>query len=162
MELRDADERGKLQFDYAWKWFESAAKQRMIMFNYYLVIIGILANALVISYKEGYLSITIAIAFMGILTSFGFLSFDVRNRNMAAIGENLLEKLENQVIFPPEFVDDQGNKMGPLSVERREGMRENQKRTWKANLLKHKYWIRGIQIAFALCFFIAILMAIWL
>jgi len=30
MEMREIDERDKLQFDYAWKWFESHQRQRMI------------------------------------------------------------------------------------------------------------------------------------
>ena len=154
------EEKVKLRFDYAWKWFESAARQRMVLFNYYLIITGILTNALVISYKEGYVAITVGIGFMGILTSLGFLSFDVRNRGMAKTGEDILEKLENDVIFPGEFVDEDGKKMGPLTVEREKGMREGQKRTWKANLLKHKYWIWSIQGAFALLFLMAIFMAI--
>jgi len=159
MGLRQVDERAKLQFDYGWKWFESAARQRMTMFNYYLIITGILANALVVSYKEGYSVITVAIGVIGILTSLGFLSFDVRNRGMAAIGEDILEKLENEVIFPEDFVNNKGEKLGPLCVERRKEMREGQKRPLRSNVLKHKYWIWLIQAAFALFFLMAIFMA---
>lgn len=152
-------EKVKLQFDYAWKWFDSAARQRMILFNYYLIITGILANVVVLSYKEGYVSITVSIGIIGTLTSLGFLSFDVRNRNMATRGEDVIEKLEKEVIFK-DFVDEQGNEMGPLCVERRLGMRQDQKPTLRAYLLKHKYWIRGIQIVFALFFILMIFMVI--
>jgi hypothetical protein len=34
-------------------------------------------------------------------------------------------------------------------------MREGDKRTIWANILKHKYWIRGIQIAVAIAFALA-------
>jgi hypothetical protein len=161
MELREVDERVKLQFDYGWKWFDSCAKARMTMFYYYLIIVGILANALVLSYKEGYSAITVGIAFMGVLTSFGFMCSEIRNRGTIGIGEDVLEKLENDVIFPDDFVDDAGNKLGLLTVERKKGMRHGQRRSFKANLLKHTYWILLIQAAFALCFLLAITMAIF-
>lgn len=154
------EEKVKLRFDYAWKWFESAARQRMVLFNYYLIITGILANAFVVSYKEGYAAISVAIGIMGILTSCGFLSFDVRNRNMATRGEDVLEKLEKEVIFGQDFVDERGNEMGPLCVDRRLKMRQGQKPTLRAYLLKHKYWIRGIQTVFAVLWLLAILMTI--
>lgn len=130
------------------------------MFYYYLIITGILANALVVSYKEGYSAITVAIGAIGMITSLGFLSFDVRNRGMAAIGEDILEKLESEMIFSEDFVNDKGEKLGPMCVERRKKMREGQKRPLRSNVLKHKYWIWSIQTAFALFFLMMILMAI--
>jgi len=160
MELREINERDKLQFDYAWKWFESHQKQRMIMFYYYCIIVGILANALVASYKESYSAIRIPIGIMGFVTSFAFFFFDIRNRGMTRVGEDVLEKLENEVIFPEDFVDKDGNKMGPLSVERRMAMREGQKQTLKGKILKHKWWIRGMQLIVALYFLIIVIKAI--
>ena len=161
MEMREVDERDKLQFDYAWKWFESAAKQRMILFHYYLIIVGILANAIVLSYKESYFGMVISVGIIGIFTSLAFFFFDIRNRGMAKLGEDILEKLENEVIFPPEFVDKNGNKIGPLSVERRIGMREGQKYTFKCLFIKHKYWIRGMEIIIALFFLFVVIMAVF-
>jgi hypothetical protein len=157
MELRKIDDRDKLQFDYAWKWFESHQRQRMIMFYYYCIIVGVLANALVYSYKEDLSTIKIPIGIMGFFTSIAFLFFDIRNRGMAKVGEDILEKLENEVIFPPDFVDKGGNKMGPLTVDRRIGMREGQKITVKQLFLKHKYWIRGMYVIVALYFLIIVI-----
>jgi len=160
MELREIDDRAKLQFDYAWKWFESHQKQRMVMFYYYCIVVGILANALVASYKESYSVIRIPIGIMGCVTSLAFFFFDKRNRDLTTEAENILEKLENEVIFPPDFVDKDGNKMGPLSVERRMGMREDQKLTLKRLLLKHKYWIWGMQLVVALYFLVVVVKAV--
>lgn len=160
MELREVDERAKLQFDYAWKWFESHQRQRMIMFYYYCIIVGVLANALVASYGESYSTIRVPIGIMGFVTSLAFFFFDFRNRDMEAVGEDILEKLENEVIFPPEFADNKGNKMGPVSVDRRIGMREGQKITIKRLLFKHKYWIRGMQLMVALYFLVVVIKAI--
>lgn len=160
MELQKIDERAKLQFDYAWKWFESHQKQRMVMFYYYCIIVGILANALVTSYKESYSTIRVPIGIMSIVTSLAFFFLDIRNRSMATAGENVLEKLENELIFPLDFVDKDGNKMGPLSVDRRMGMREDQKQTFRAKLLKHKWWIRGMQLIVALYFLVIVVKAV--
>jgi hypothetical protein len=79
---------------------------------------------------------------------------------MAAIGEDILEKLESEVIFPADFINDRGQKLGPLCVERRKKMREGQKRPLRSNVLKHKYWIWAIQAAFAVFFSIGIVMAV--
>jgi len=101
MEMQEVNERAKLQFDYAWKWFESHQRQRMVMFYYYCIIVGVLANALVASYEANYSSLRIPIGTMGTITSLAFLFFEIRNRGMCTVAENILEKLENEVIFPP-------------------------------------------------------------
>lgn len=160
MEMREIDERDKLQFDYAWKWFESHQRQRMVMFYYYCIIVGILANALVFSYKESYFSIRLPIGVIGIFTSLAFFFFDIRNRGMCTVAENILEKLENEVIFPPEFTDENSNKRGPLSVDREIGMREDQKFSIKRMFFKHKYWIRMMYVIVALFFFVVVIKAI--
>ena len=160
MALREVDERVKLQFDYAWKWFESHQKQRMLMFSYYCIIVGVLANALIVSGREGYSGLKLPIGIMGFFTSLAFLSFDIRNRMMCEAAEEILEKLENEAIFPVDFLDKDGNKMGPLSVDRIIGMREGQKFTIKRLFLKHKYWIRGMYLIVALCFLILVFIKI--
>jgi hypothetical protein len=38
----DVSDLVKLQFDYAWKWFSFHADQRVKMFNFMLVVFGIL------------------------------------------------------------------------------------------------------------------------
>ena len=154
---RKVDDLVKLQFDYAWKWFDFHAKQRTTLFNYYLIIAGILANALVTSYKEHYDAIIQALGALGAVTSLAFMIFDVRNRDMAAQAENVLEKLEEDVLFPTTFTDQQQSRLGLLLVERRTGMREGGSRTIYANILKHKWWIRGIQIAVGIAFALAAL-----
>ena len=160
MKLLDVNERAKLQFDYAWKWFESHQRQRMVMFYYYCIIVGVLANALVASYKECYSAIRGPIGIMGFITSMAFLLFEIRNRWLCKVSEDILEKLENDVIFPPDFLDKDGNKMGPLSVDRRIGMREGQKLTGKQLVLKHKYWIRGMYVIVALFFLVIVIKTI--
>jgi hypothetical protein len=42
----------KLKFDYAWKWFSFHADQRLKMFNFMLVVVGIFAAVAVNAVKE--------------------------------------------------------------------------------------------------------------
>lgn len=150
----------RLQFEYGWRWFEFHAKQRVSMFNYFLIITGILANAFVVSYTDGHSTIAVGIAALGILASIGFICFDIRNRSMASEGENVLEKLEADVIFGGRLTDEKGQSLGPLLVERRIGMREGEKRPLRKSLLKHKVWIMTVQIAVAVCYALAIVMVV--
>lgn len=146
------DDVTKAQLDYAWKWFDLHAKQRTALFNYFMIIIGILANASVVSYKEGYAIVAATIAVLGALTSLAFIMFDVRNRELVAESEAVLEKLEDDHLFPATFVGAANNRLGLLAVERRTRMREGEARSIVANLKKHKLWIRGLEAAVGLCF----------
>jgi len=147
-------ERTTLQFEYAWRWFESSAKQRMTMFYYYLIMVGILTNAWVLAYDKRLLAVTVAISLLGIVTSVAAICFDVRNRRMAKAGEDILERLELEAIY-----NGNGSQIGPLSIDRRAGMREGQKRSIGKRLLKHKFWIRSLEGLFALGFALSIVLA---
>jgi len=138
------DDLARMQFDYAWKWFEFHARQRMVMFNYYLIITGIFGNAAILAFDAEYYSVVALVSLLGIVTSAGFIVFDYRNRSMAAHGEAVLEKLEGDLLFPQDFTDESGQRLGPMLIERREQMREGQPRPLRREFLKHKWWIRGL------------------
>ena len=159
MTMKDVDERVKLQFEYAWRWFDSHAKQRMTMFYYYLVMVGILANAWVLSYDKGYIAVAAAISLMGVMASIGAIYFDMRNRQMSKEAEDILENLETDVIYPLGVKEGSNRQVGPLSAERSLGMREGQQRAWKKSLLKHKFWIRLIDGSFAIMFLLTAALA---
>jgi Flp pilus assembly protein TadB len=87
----------KLQFDYAWKWFSYHADQRVKMFNFMLVALGIFAAAIVsaITYHMAHRATAILCFVAGILALvFGFL--DMRNRNLVLLGEEVLMALERE------------------------------------------------------------------
>ena len=148
----EVDNLTKMQFDYAWKWFDLHSKQRTSVFNYYMLIIGIFASAFVTAYKEDYTHIVHVIGVLGALTSVAFIFFDWRNRDLVTYAEDILEKLERDHIYPEGFKGDRGNQLGFLLVERRTGMREGARRGFLANLKKHKLWIRGLEGVIACCF----------
>jgi len=123
-----------------------------MMFYYYLVMVGILANAWVLSYDKGYSAVAVAISLMGILASVAAICFDVRNRQMSKAAEDILENLETDAIYIDPVGSGGNMQVGPLSADRRLGMREGQRQTWKKWLLKHKVWIRLIEGSFAIVF----------
>lgn len=146
------DDSAKVQFDYAWKWFDLHAKQRTTLFNYFMVITGIFANAAVLGYKEGYTAVVSVIGALGAATSLAFIMFDIRNRDLVNQAEDVLEKLESDHIFPESFASRKGARLGFLLVERASGMREGMRRGFFSNLKKHKWWIRGLEGAVGACF----------
>ena len=42
----DAIKLTELRLDYTWKYFESAARQRLLFLNYFLIAVGIFASSL--------------------------------------------------------------------------------------------------------------------
>ena len=151
-------DRMKLQFEYGWRWFEYHARQRISMFNYVLLITGILANAYVASYKEGYTEVAVAIALLGFYTSVGFVFLDIRNHALVKEGENVLEKLEG-TIFGQDIAKGSEQALAPFAVERTTKMREGGKAGLRT-ILKHKFWIRSLEGIVAACFLLGAILAV--
>ena len=84
----------KLRFDYAWKWFDYHAKQRITMFYYFLIIIGILASAYVQLLDKKLYALATGLSIIGFFLSIGFYCLDLRNRQLVRWGEDVLKKLE--------------------------------------------------------------------
>lgn len=154
----------KQRFDYAWDWFDYHAGQRMQLFNFFLIITGILANAYVGAYEKGSELMRFAISLIGALQAFGFLVFDVRSRELTRYAEDVLEKIEIDKLFPDGFSSPSINSGQTLGLLRRESaskMREGHTRArkWKT-LLKMKVWIRSIEIIVGLVFLTGLVVAV--
>jgi hypothetical protein len=168
----------KLQFDYAWKWFSYHADQRVKMFNFMLVALGIFAAAIVnaITYHMAHRATAILCFVAGVLALiFGFL--DKRNRDLVLLGEELLTALEINVIFGTGIAikdrDGEPIQSGLLlrqSVEdearRLDTWRHRTKRVlekdwlaWSKRFLgdawqgRHRVWLRFIATLMSLLFF---------
>ena len=89
----------EIQFQYAWDWFEYHARQRVTMFNYFLLAMGILATAYVQSLRQGPRAVALAVALMGVVVSAIFWLLDWRNKQLVDMGEQLLRELEQKRIF---------------------------------------------------------------
>jgi len=160
-----ASEKLAMQFQYAWNWFECHAKQRISMFNYFLLAMGILATAYVHALKEAPSIVAFCLALMGLLVSAIFWLLDWRNKQLVHMGEDLLRELEHKRLFPgfrsgsdwevqhallhEEDVDERAARAG--------GRRSRGKRL-QVKFLKHGFLIRGLE-ALVLVFFVV---AVWL
>ena len=103
----------QMQFDYAWKWFAYHAEQRIRMFDYFLIIIGILANAYIQAYiyfyaKNHFSIVNYLIGSIGVVVSIAFILLDVRNRQLVEIGEKYLKILEKEDIFSNFYQSEKG------------------------------------------------------
>jgi len=93
----EPNELDKLQFDYAWKWFCFHADQRIKMFNYMLIVFGIIVAGIVNASRNG--THASAIAFLCIVAgvmSLIFILLDRRNRDLVWLGEDVLMDLERR------------------------------------------------------------------
>ena len=130
----------KTRLDYAWGWWQFHGKQRTDMFNYYLIITGILANAYVSVWKDSPFGLGAGIAILGILASIGFVLLDIRNRQQLEAANTALEKIQNEGLGVALAY------IGPPAVHPR----------WIGPLVTQRFVFRAIELLVAAGWFIAI------
>jgi len=147
----------KMRSTLAWSWFEYHARQRMTMFNNFLIITGILVNAYAVSIKEHFYGMAGLASVLGFFQAVCFLMIDIRSRHLIRYGEDVLEKLERDTLFPDDFCSPRiadGNTLGLLRCDK--DMREGQRpRKRFLRLYKMKVWIRGMYLLVLLAFALA-------
>lgn len=128
---------GQARLDYAWEWFKYHAGQRVSMFNYFLIITGIFANAYAGLLKDGSRDLIVhggrALGIIGALTAIGFVMLDVRNKSLVDRGSSVLEEIEKGALFGGETPRLAGGSVPGL-------------------IRSHTFWIRGIEIVVAIVF----------
>lgn len=103
------DDLRKMRFEYAWKWFEFHARQRMTMLNFFLIVVGVVfaAYGTLLGVRTrspdavGFWTIVIPLGF-GVVASMLFFLFDLRNRTLVHLAEEVLETLEGDLFRWPE------------------------------------------------------------
>src|SRR5262245_44298025 len=101
----------KLQFDYAWKWFNFHADQRVKMFNFMLVVFGIFAAAIVGAVGKQQAGFTAILCFVGAALAAIFVGLDARNHELLEFAEEVLTYLEKNAIFGEGVtIKDRGDK----------------------------------------------------
>lgn len=147
----------KLRSQLAWNWFEFHSRQRISMFNYFLLITGILVNGYAAAVRDRLTGMSIGICAFGFVQALCFLMIDVRSRNMIHYGESVLEKLERDVLFPDGFRGPGAEGERQLGLRRcDEDLREGSRFTFH-RLIKMKYWIRVMYVLAAAGFVLAAL-----
>jgi hypothetical protein len=168
----------KLQFDYAWKWFSYHADQRVKMFNFMLIALGIFATAIVnsVAYKMAS-GFTAALCFVASVLALAFWFLDTRNRDLVELGEELLTDLDRNVIFGEGIaIKDRGGEDIQIGILLRQSVEDYarsrdtwpiwgkrvQKKDWLAwvkRLLsdachgRHRVWLRFVAILMCALFF---------
>jgi hypothetical protein len=151
-----------LQFDYAWKWFNYHADQRIKMFNYMFVGLGLFATAVVglVGKRDLPPIVPATLCFVASLLACIFLLLDKRNQYLVLLGEDVLAELEKRTIFG----------VGRLMKTRRGetaafGILLQQERAYPETCSfgyavqgRHRIWLRSIAVILAGLFFIAGLM----
>lgn len=86
----------KMQFDYAWKWFDFHARQRTTMFNFFLIFAGFILTAIgqIFRAKHPDMFVAMVISAIGSTISLLFWGLDVRNGRLIAVGELYLRYFE--------------------------------------------------------------------
>jgi hypothetical protein len=145
----------KTRSQLAWNWFEFHARQRMTMFNNFLIITGILVNGYAVATKESLHSMAAIVSLFGSIQAVCFCVIDVRSRHLIRYGEDVLEKLERDSLFPDSFSSPEiqhGQVLGLLRCD--QDLREG-KHFIPRRLLKMKYWMRSMYVLVCLGFLFA-------
>ncbi|MDQ3181747.1 MAG: hypothetical protein M3Q33_14675 [Acidobacteriota bacterium] len=131
----------KTAFDYAWKWFDFHGKQRMQLFNYFLIITGILANAYVTALDKKFFDVGAIVCILGVLQSLGFVVFDIRSRVLTERAEKALHAFEHEKQLFSRY------KYKNEIIEICLPLNDN-----SSPITKMKYWIWAIEIAILVLF----------
>ncbi|MCC6909693.1 MAG: hypothetical protein IT430_17290 [Phycisphaerales bacterium] len=148
------DQPASLQFtamrlDYAWKYFDSAAQKRMQYINYFVILVGILANAYVLAAKDGEFAIALAVCLFGVACAITFMMLDHRMLVFVERANMVLESLEREVIFPDGAtrVTRSGPTTEQLGLARIEPDMRSTATAWQNisySLSKVKLWVRFV------------------
>ncbi len=152
----------KLRLDYAWKYFESAARQRMLFINYFLIAVGVLANAYGLALREELYPVAAYVCVFGMLASFAFMVLDHRMLSFVLRALDVLETLERQSIFQDGFFHVTANNEATTQQLGLARIQPDQETTSTRGFpVKVKFWVRcALQGSAAAGFLLGLIYAI--
>lgn len=139
----------RIEFDYAWGWFQYHASQRLTAFNFFLIIIGLLLVGYAQAIGHDWSGFGFGLGLLGALVAAGFLALDVRNEELVARGLRALEVLEEEMRVELSDCDLERKtlsqafgkgKFGRWFGRRVDGS-VGKDRSW---LFRHRFWLRCI------------------
>lgn len=142
--------------DYAWKYFELHADQRIKTFNFFLILCVFIGGGLIAMLKDTQGSTICAVpAFSLSFISFIFWRLDVRNKHLVQHAQEALKVLENDDRLPDETAIPHRLKL--FSHEEYLGIRERQRRILRFIPTYYSYstCFRAVFAVFALAGFSA-------
>ena len=98
----------QMKFEYAWRYFSFHARQRVTMFNFFLVGSGVLGNAYALLLRDQLYWQAGVVAIIGVFVSLVSIGLDVRNEQLVDLGEAALRGVEDDYLMldsgkPPEY-----------------------------------------------------------
>lgn len=171
----------KLRLDFARKHFEFHARQRTTMFNFFLLVVGIILAAYGSVVREAsvkYLGPYVALSGMSVCLAFLFI--DLRNTHLLEYSEKIIAEIERHYLFANfrftgadvRFRRIADGQLGTLYREELERDPKNwgdtgspslMARTGRAwiwfynNFSKHKFWVRAVLILSFMGFFFLVI-----
>ena len=87
------------KFEYAWRHFALHARQRVTMFNFFLLGSGVIANAYGLLLREQLHWQAGGVALIGLLVCGVSFMLDIRNRQLVRLGEDALRRVEQDYLL---------------------------------------------------------------
>lgn len=88
------------RLDSAWKYFDLHAKQRISLFNFFVLFSGLLTTGFVAALKEPRVTVwlPVGIGVLQVLTSYIFYRLDERNKALTRHAEQAIVELERSIV----------------------------------------------------------------
>lgn len=139
------------RFEYAWRYFALHARQRVTMFNFFLLGSGVIANAYGLLLREQLHWQAGGVALIGLLVCVVSFMLDIRNHQLVHHGEDALRRVEQDYLLSSDQVnsDDKAPEYVIMTREHEIGSPP----FW----YKHGTLIRFLEGAAAVGFFVAAL-----
>lgn len=128
-----------MAMQYAWRWFEYHAGQRLSVFRFFLVVVAFLCTAYVTAIVRGESNVAAGLAVTLGVAAFFFWRLDVRNMRLVKVSEAPLKKLEEQL---STLVN-----CGELRLAHEADIKPDFTRNWwQKHVIQHCYSFRQIYI----------------
>lgn len=77
----------RIEFDYAWGWFQYHAAQRLTSFNFFLIIVGFVLVGFAQAIDKQWDAFGVGLGLLGVVVAAGFLALDIRNAELVFRGQ---------------------------------------------------------------------------
>ena len=158
------------RFEYAWKYFEFHAKQRTVMFNFFLVFTGFFISGCIQLWGQEFFGMLLGALVFGILLTFMFIFLERRNEELVHVAEDILFELEKSVLFKDFKADvswpNQRNWYQKLLKDEKKNVllgifiRERGE-DFPESKNQHGIWVFGIQFMIISMYFLALIFVLF-
>ena len=134
------------QLDYAWNWFSFHAEQRTKMFNFMLVVLGIVLGGFVTLFDKGLYPQAMGLSVFGMLMTLAFYFLDKRNRRLYYVSLDVLIHLEREDLFDKPQIPDPADPNNTIPFEIAGRLQKEDAADWRKMVTqgKHQFWMPAV------------------